>query len=134
MAKAAQTTILTSHDGYDFSHPKRTSLNRTFPLRVGYGLSAVLTSDGSNNWSLFCWVRDNSRNDVFPIKIADAETVCDLKKAIGDENGESFQGVDARSLIPWKVGVDSLAGIITFHQVNIDMNTGFEDSQRTEVG
>ena len=52
---------------------------------------------------LNCWVLGDDVSQVFPIKIANTESVGTLKKVIRDENSESFHDIDARSLTLCKV-------------------------------
>jgi hypothetical protein len=55
---------------------------------------------------LNCFIHDDDhRHNVFSIKIARTESVSTLKKAIKEENPESFRGVDARSLHLWNVSI-----------------------------
>src|SRR5262245_39009292 len=54
---------------------------------------------------LNCWVLGDDANKVFYVEIANDRPVSALKKAIKYENSESFQGIDARSLILWKVSI-----------------------------
>jgi hypothetical protein len=54
---------------------------------------------------LNCWALGDDPSHVFPVEIASNKTVGALKKAIKDENPESFRGIDARSLILHKVSI-----------------------------
>jgi hypothetical protein len=51
-----------------------------------------------STFELNCSIRGDDPNSVFPVKIAGNESVGTLKKAIREENQETFQGIDARSL------------------------------------
>jgi hypothetical protein len=54
---------------------------------------------------LNCWVLGDNVSQVFPIKIANTESVGTLKEAVKDKNSESFHNVDACSLTLWKVSI-----------------------------
>ncbi|KAF8926231.1 hypothetical protein BGZ47_002836 [Haplosporangium gracile] len=53
--------------------------------------------------TLFCLVDGESTS--FPVKIESTETVGDLKKLIKTETPDTFNGVDAKDLILWKVSI-----------------------------
>jgi hypothetical protein len=52
-----------------------------------------------------CWVHGDDFSQVVPIKIANTKSVSTLKEVIKDKNPESFHGVDAHSLVLWKVSI-----------------------------
>jgi hypothetical protein len=52
-----------------------------------------------------CWVLGDDASQVFPIQIANIESVGILKKVIKHEISESFPNIDARSLTLWKVSI-----------------------------
>ena len=52
---------------------------------------------------LNCLVLGDQRTHIFPVKIAETESVGSLKKAIKEENPHLFNHVDARDLALWKV-------------------------------
>jgi hypothetical protein len=54
---------------------------------------------------LNCSVLGDDVSQVFPIKIANTESVGTLKETIKEKNPEAFRHVDARSLIIWKVSI-----------------------------
>jgi hypothetical protein len=57
----------------------------------------------SNILELNCWVLGDDARSVFPVEVANSKTVGTLKKAIKDEMEHSFDNLDAKSLVLWKV-------------------------------
>ena len=66
---------------------------------------------------LNCLVLGNSRNHIFSVKIATTESVSTLKKVIKEENQHTFQDVNTRNLVLWKVSihVDSVSAELAAH-------------------
>jgi Crinkler effector protein N-terminal domain len=54
---------------------------------------------------LNCWVLGDDASQVFPIHIANIESVGTLKKVIKHEISESFPNIDARSITLRKVSI-----------------------------
>ncbi|KAG2337821.1 hypothetical protein BDR05DRAFT_847867, partial [Suillus weaverae] len=52
---------------------------------------------------LNCIVLGNDPSDIFPVNIAQTQTVGDLKKVIKEESKQQFNRIDAKSLKLWKV-------------------------------
>ncbi|KAI1320351.1 hypothetical protein EDD11_001152 [Mortierella claussenii] len=52
-----------------------------------------------NQFKLFCLIDGDAASNAFPVKIESNSTVGDLKKAIRDENPNTFSGVDAKDLV-----------------------------------
>jgi hypothetical protein len=56
----------------------------------------------SDQFKLFCWVLDISRNP-FSVNIASTEAVGNLAKAITHAKPHTFKKVEADTLVLWKV-------------------------------
>ena len=54
---------------------------------------------------LNCFILGDDPNNVFPVEISESATVGKLKDAIKDKKKITFQGVDADSLVLWKVSI-----------------------------
>jgi hypothetical protein len=54
---------------------------------------------------LNCWVRGDDWDHVFPIKIAQTESVGALKELIKEKKQHTFQHMDANTLKLWQVSV-----------------------------
>jgi hypothetical protein len=52
---------------------------------------------------LFCWVQGDNPQQTFKLSIPANEHVSDLRKAIRKEKHNAFRGVDADTLMLWKV-------------------------------
>ncbi|KAF9235725.1 hypothetical protein BU15DRAFT_15372, partial [Melanogaster broomeanus] len=80
----------------------RRRLSVCFP-ESDVGRWLVIVSAPRSYITLNCWVRAQSTNDIFPVKISSTMTVGDLKKAIKNEKPVDFRDVDANALALYKV-------------------------------
>ncbi|KAF9236576.1 hypothetical protein BU15DRAFT_28414, partial [Melanogaster broomeanus] len=80
----------------------RRRLSVCFP-KSNVGKWLVIVSAPSSYITLYCWVRGQSTNHIFPVKISSTMTVGDLKEAIKDKKPVDFRDVDADALALYKV-------------------------------
>ena len=55
--------------------------------------------------NLNCLVFGDHASHIFSVKIAKSEIVCALREAIKNKKGQTFQHIDATTLVLWKVSV-----------------------------
>jgi Crinkler effector protein N-terminal domain len=67
-------------------------------------LSSTTTNmSGSREIKVFCLILGD--NSPFPVKIAESDTIGDLKDNIKEKNPETLKGVEAHKLVLWMVRV-----------------------------
>jgi hypothetical protein len=78
---------------------------------------------------LQCWVLDSDIHRVFPIRIAESQTVGGLKREIKKENEQEFAQVDAKSLDLYKVSVVEDRVCTELAAIGVDRFKGAEPLQ-----
>jgi hypothetical protein len=56
-------------------------------------------------YTIYCVLADEQDFNVFPIKVEASTTVCELNKAIVQENPNDLKGIDAKDLTLYRVDV-----------------------------
>ncbi|KAF9219577.1 hypothetical protein BS17DRAFT_668808, partial [Gyrodon lividus] len=87
-----------------------TRLNSRFKLSLCFpksdeGKWLIIVSTPSSYMALNCWVRGDTLNNIFPVKISSTETIGAVKKAIKNEKPVGFRDVDPNDLVLYNVSV-----------------------------
>src|ERR1700730_14719931 len=85
---------------FNFSHIFSTTKLSLLPPSAVVNLNLPTMSDMLQLW---CWVEGDDHKHTFPIEITGSKTVGELKDTIKKGNENTFQDIDAKTLMLWKV-------------------------------